>query len=174
MLALFNMVPSHYFPAYFIFFSALIVTIRTDLEFMLISRFVSLYLVPLGWLLSYFNLLPISPYESIVGSISGYLCLGIFGLIFYLVTKKQGLGQGDVELLAFIGSFIGIIGWWSSLMIGSLLGSILGIIYLLLTKKGFGLKIPFGPFLALGAILYTLFQSQLFSIIARSHMLPFS
>ena len=59
-----------YWPAYIFFFSALIITIFTDLEELVISRYVTLYLVPVGWALSMFKLLPISPTESILGSIT--------------------------------------------------------------------------------------------------------
>lgn len=158
--ALIITIPSSYYIAYFIFFSALIITIRTDLEHMLISRFTTLFLVPVGFLLAYLQLLPISLKQSIIGSISAFLFLYLIGRIFYWYTHTIGMGQGDIELLMIIGTFLGITGWWITLILASALGSLYGIFSILLFKNKIG-KIPFGPFLALGAVLYSLYPSQL-------------
>lgn len=155
----------HYAIAYFMFFSALIITIRTDLEHMLISRVATIFLIPFGLLFSYLDMLPLTVTQSILGFISAYLFLYAIRALYYIFTKKIGLGLGDLELLAFIGSFIGITGWWISLLIGSLLGSVFGIVYIYLYKKNKYIKIPFGPFLALGAILYVLFEENLINLI---------
>jgi leader peptidase (prepilin peptidase)/N-methyltransferase len=122
--------PSIYWPAYFIFISALIVTIRTDIETMLISRFASVFLIPIGLLLSYFGMLPLSPEQSIIGALSGYAFLYATCWIYYKITHRIGMGQGDIELIGMIGSFLGSQGWWFSLMIGSLAGSLAGIVIL--------------------------------------------
>lgn len=153
MLLVYYIQPS-YWMAYFLFFSGLIISIRTDVDSLLISRFASLYLIPIGWLFAYKGLLPIDIYWSILGSISAYSFLWIIAHLFYVCTKKVGMGQGDIELLAFIGAFLGIIGWWASILIGSLLGSIVGISYMIFNGKYINIKIPFGPFLALGAFAY--------------------
>jgi leader peptidase (prepilin peptidase) / N-methyltransferase len=158
LMSLYHGVPAHYFPAYFFFFSALIISIRTDLESMLISRWVSIFAVPVGWILAGLGFLPITLKVSVVGSLAGYLLLWIVGHVFMLITKQPGLGLGDVELLSFIGAFIGPLGAWITLIVGSFLGTIGGTIQWAATKSR---KIPFGPFLALGAISYVLFQSQL-------------
>jgi len=158
---LYKTVDSHYFFAYFIFFSALIVSIRSDLETMLLSRFVTLFLVPLGLLFSWLHLLPIGLIDSALGILLGYGFLFILSKLFYLLTKRDGLGQGDLELLAFIGSFLGIVGCWISLFLGSILGSIVGILYISIKKQPKTVKIPFGPFLAFGAICFVLFGDKL-------------
>lgn len=115
MVALLEKAPLSYFFAYFIFFSALIVTIRSDLETMLISRFVTLFLIPLGFIASATNCLPISLMQSVVGAVGGYAILFGFAFFFFKITNKEGIGQGDVELLALIGSFTGFMGSWVSL-----------------------------------------------------------
>ncbi|MGE0206644.1 MAG: A24 family peptidase [Candidatus Babeliales bacterium] len=158
--------PLCYWPGYFIFFSALIISIRTDLETLLLSRFVTLWLIPFGYLSSFFGILPLSWQESIIGSLTAYLFLFAIGYAYCLITKKVGMGQGDVELLAFIGSCIGFIGWWTTLLIASLMGTCGGIFIMLAYKRSLvGIKIPFGPFLASGAMLYVLFQKEILNLI---------
>lgn len=158
LYAVYALVEPQFFVAYFMFVSALIITIRSDLETMLISRFVSLYAMPIGFLCSWLDMLPINITESVIGALFGY---GLFWSIatgFYYVTGKHGLGQGDIDLMTFIGSFTGIIGCWATMLIGSIVGSLVGIVTLLCTRQGLQTRIPFGPFLALGAICYILFR----------------
>lgn len=164
LLALVQFVDYQYWLGYGLFFSALIVTIRTDLEQMLISRYATLMLVPVGWILSALDWLPVSLYESVLGSIIGYGILFGIGHIFTRIMGKEGLGQGDLEMLAFVGAFTGILGVWATLTLASTIGAILGFIYLSVFKQKRTVMIPFGPFLALGAIMYTLFQNSLISL----------
>lgn len=145
-----------YFPVYFIFFSALIVTVRTDLESMLISRYTTIFLIPLGIGASVLSLLPISLLESIVGAIAGYGILWLIAWAYKKRTGTQGMGEGDLDLLAFIGAFTGLMGIWVSLMAGSVIGSVSALLYLYLTGKPRTTRIPFGPFLAFGAIIFVL------------------
>ena len=165
MFALFILTPTRYIPAYFIFFSALIITIRTDIETLLISRFVSLFLIPLGIALSFFQLLPISVFQSTAGTFIGYFFLYLFSKLFQWFTEKEGMGSGDFELLAFIGSFTGITGCWVSLVVGSILGSLFGLLQLFLGKVNRTTKIPFGPFLAISAIIFVLFQKTILKLL---------
>ncbi len=153
------------FVAYLIFFSALIIGIRTDLQALVIPQIFSLWLIPMGILFSLFDLIDISFYESIVGAILGYGVLWLTAKTFTHFTKKEGLGVGDMELLAMIGAFLGPIGVWFSLLAGSISGLIIAGIYLLITKKATSTKIPFGPFLALGAIIYFFFKEYLFFLL---------
>ncbi len=165
MTALCLTTPTVYIPAYIIFFSALIVTIRSDIETMLISRYATVFLIPLGILLSSVGLLPITGTESVASAIVGSGLLWLIGKIFYVITGKVGMGQGDVDLLAFIGSFIGLVGLWVTIMTASLLGSIFGLSYMLATGTKHSVRIPFGPFLALGAIGYVLYAHQLIPVL---------
>ncbi|MBT5014969.1 prepilin peptidase [bacterium] len=159
-IALFYKIPMHYWLGYGIFFAALIISIRTDLETMLISRWVTIALIPIGVLFSFLGLLPISVLNSILGALLGYGILFGITKLFYLLTGKLGMGEGDFDLLAMIGSFTGIGGMWFSLMIGSVLGSIIGLFFVLISKnKNMSQPIPFGPFLAGGSILFSLFSA---------------
>jgi leader peptidase (prepilin peptidase) / N-methyltransferase len=148
------------FAAYFIFFSALIVATRTDLEGLVIPQIFSLWLAPVGVAFSYFGFLKIGFYESLFGAIGGYLCLWVVAKLFKLIAKKEGLGVGDMELLALIGAFLGPLGIWFCLMAASFSGLLVAGLYLLIiSKKGVGAKIPFAPFLAFGAVLYFFLES---------------
>jgi len=153
--------PGRYHLAYFVFFSALIVSIRSDLETMLISRYVTVFLIPLGLLFTATGLLPISIESSMAGTLLGYGSLYIASKSFFWITGKEGIGQGDLELLAFIGSFVGLAGCWVTLFMAAVIGSIFGVMYITLSGKNREVRIPFGPFLALSAMLYVLFQKQI-------------
>lgn len=149
------------YPTYFIFFSALLIVIHTDVTSMLISRYTSLYLVPAGIIASYYNLLPIDTTESCCAAFIGYGLLYSVNKLFYMIKQQNGLGQGDLDLLAFIGSFTGFLGIWFTILFGSILGTISGTGYMLYCQKRINI-LPFGPFLSIGAMLYVLFQSYIF------------
>jgi len=145
-------IPHNYYLGYFIFISALIVTIRSDIETMLISPYVTLYLVPCAFVLSSLHMIPISLPESLIGALCGYSFLLIINYIFKRFTQRDGIGEGDFDLLCLIGSFTGVIGLWASVTIGSAIGSLYGLLFL--TYNRYSTKIPFGPFLAFGALCY--------------------
>lgn len=161
LLGVYYRTPAQFFLAHFILASALLVSIRTDLETMLISRYVTLFLIPSVIPLAYLHLLPIPLLQSVLGALSGYLVLWGINKFFFLMTKKEGIGQGDMDLLALIGAFTGPLGCWITILMASITGSIIGIISTLAYKKTFQSKIPFGPFLALGAFIYLFFNKEL-------------
>lgn len=159
-LGLYYFVAPDYWIAYSILFSALIVTMRSDAESFLISRYATLCLVPVGILFSYLNYLPTSPINNSLGALIGYGFLWIIQKLFYYIRNQEGLGQGDLDCLCMIGSFTGILGCWATLMIASLIGSITGILYILYKKPTHQVIIPFGVFLALGAIITVLTDAE--------------
>ena len=159
LLAGYYLIDPNYYLAGFILFSALIVTIRTDLDSLLISRWVTTALIPVGFLFSFTDCLPIYPLNSLLGAAAGYLILWLIGTLFYAITQKEGIGHGDFDLLALVGSFTGLMGVWATLLLGSILGSVIGTAYLLITgTMRRNAKLPFGLFLALGAMLYFYFH----------------
>lgn len=91
--------------------------------------------------------------ESVFGAVlpAGTLFLG--GWLFEKLRKKEGLGLGDVKMMAMVGSFLGVRGAILTLIFGSLAGSIIGVIYIKATKQDMGsYQLPFGTFLAAAAI----------------------
>lgn len=157
-IALYLTVDQTYFFAYLIFISLLVITTRTDLEYMLIIPELCLYPAVVAFALSYVGLLPINLLQSITGAVIGYFSLWSIAKIYYIVTGKHGLGDGDFDLFALIGAFTGINGLITSLLLASWSGSIIGIAYLAITKSQINTRIPFAPFLALGALIYVYFQ----------------
>jgi len=77
------------------------------------------------------------------------------------LTGREGMGGGDVKLLAMIGAWLG----WRSLpfvvLISSMTGALAGLIFILAAGKGYRVKIPFGPFLSLGTLIFFFFGPQL-------------
>lgn len=71
-----------------------------------------------------------------------------------MLKKQQGIGEGDFDLLAMIGSFIGIQGVWVTLIIASISASLIGLILIFANKLSRNTKFPFGPFIATGAVTY--------------------
>lgn len=91
--------------------------------------------------------------ESVFGAVipAGALWLG--GWLFEKFRKKEGLGLGDVKMMAMVGAFLGVRGTLLTLIAGSLAGSIIGLIYIRVTKQDMGsYQLPFGTFLAGAAI----------------------
>lgn len=148
---------------YFLFCLALWITAHTDAQTLLISRFVTLFLAPLGWLAAQSGLLLITPLESIIGALLGLITLGLTARLAYRYTGQESLGQGDIDLLIFIGAFLGPIGCWQTLLIGSITGSLFGVALLLMYgQKARTFQLPFGTFLACAALIHI---AHMFSII---------
>jgi len=156
-----------YFVSYALFFSGLIVALHTDIRYLLIPTLATLGLISVGIVASAAGLLPISTVESIAGILCGVALLWGTRSVFWWLKGQEGLGWGDVELLAMIGSFIGPVGVLITLLLGSLSGSLVG---LALLGCGRGaqapeMKIPFGAFLAGGAMTYVLLQRPLLALL---------
>jgi leader peptidase (prepilin peptidase) / N-methyltransferase len=144
----------------FLFCSALVVITFIDLEHRIIPDRISLPGIIIGFIASFFvhDIYDLNQTlgwkNSLIGILAGGGSLFIVAYAYELVTKKEGMGMGDVKLLAMMGAFLG----WRSIpfiiFFSSLVGSIIGVSMMLLQKKDSQYAIPFGPFLALGAICY--------------------
>ena len=150
--------------AYYLSFVIMMVGLTfIDLRHYIIPDEFSIYAVPIGVFGAFaVNLLGhgLAPtwQQSLLGAGVGGGSLLLISGAYWLVRREEGIGLGDVKLLAMIGSFLGVFpALFMVLMIGSILGSITGISYMLLTKRGLRLALPFGPFLALGAIIHLYF-----------------
>lgn len=153
-------IKKHYWFGYGLFISAGMVTIRTDFEKMLISRYVTWGLIPIAFIMSYNDMLPLTLSESVQGAAFGYLVLFVIAYLFHAIRNIEGMGEGDIDLLGMIGSFIGITGAWTSLLLGSLLGIISCLVQMAISKRAHP-KIAFGPWLAIGSFIYIFFQQKI-------------
>jgi len=138
---------------YFIFVSILIVVSFIDFGFRIIPDGLSFSGIVLGFLSSLF-ILQITWLQSLLGILIGGGLLLAVALTYEKITHKEGMGGGDVKLLAMIGAFTGWQGIPFVILVSSFVGAIVGIIFIILTKKDTKFAIPFGPFLSFAAILY--------------------
>jgi len=147
-------------------FSAVLIAISfIDLEFRLIPDSLSLGGWAVALLISMFGFshYPVSFQEALIGSLAGAAGLWIVSRLFYFVTKEEGLGGGDIKLMGLIGAVLGVQGVITSIFVGSVLGSLVGLIFIMLImKKSKRFPIPFGPFLAIGALVNLFQLDQIF------------
>ncbi|MBA4348695.1 MAG: prepilin peptidase [Thermodesulfovibrio sp.] len=155
----------------FAFVSAMIVIIFIDSEFQLIPDLITIpgfvigilgasFIIPDPFVHSSFY-----PFTgiSIVGFLNSAAGMLLGGGLFYLiaVVSKGGMGGGDIKMMAMVGAFMG---WKAVLLttfIGSLTGSLVGIFLMVFKGKDRKTKIPFGPFLSLGAIITLFFGGSI-------------
>ncbi len=153
--------------------ATLIVITFTDIDFQIIPDVISIPGIIIGYIIAviadytsifevpvmyssplYRSVVTDGVIDSIIGSFSG---AGFFIAILYVhfkITKIQGLGLGDVKLIALLGAVFG----WKCIMptifVGSFLGAIFGILMMTIQKTGRETHFAFGPWLALGALIY--------------------
>ena len=106
--------------------------------------------LPLMWLglIAAHEQLYVDPKSAIEGAIVGYLSLWSVWWLFKQITGKEGMGHGDFKLLAAIGAWTGLMGILPTILVSSLVGAIIGSIWLLAKGKDRATPIPFGPYLA--------------------------
>lgn len=146
--------------AYFAFISALIVITFIDLDHQIIPDSISLPGILIGIALSFFLDKP-GVVNSIIGAFIGGGILFAIAAGYQKITRTEGMGGGDIKLLAMIGAFLGWKGALFTLMAGSFAGAVIGGLLMLFAGRGGKYAIPFGPFLALGAVLYLFFGETL-------------
>jgi len=151
-------------PEFFIYYAlacALIVVTYIDLDFQIIPDRISLGGIIVG--LVCVNWLPVTYKDAIIGMFlgGGMLLAVIYG--YYFITKKMGMGIGDVKLLAMIGVFIGWQGVLFTIFTASLIGSVIGVTWVLINRKDMKAAIPFGPFISIGALIYILWGTPVIS-----------
>jgi len=147
------------FGIYYLFACALVVVTFIDLDYQIIPDRISLGGIVVGLVLV--SWLPVSYKDALIGLAAGagVLLAIIYG--YYFITKRQGMGGGDVKLLGMIGVFIGWQGVAFTIFVASLIGAVVGVAWIAVQGKDMKAAIPFGPFLSLGAIIYLFWGSPL-------------
>jgi leader peptidase (prepilin peptidase)/N-methyltransferase len=143
-----------------IFVWALIALAAIDIDTQLLPDDITLPLVWLGILVNMHSGFT-DLHSSVIGAIAGYLSLWVIYWIFKLITGKEGMGYGDFKLLAAIGAWLG----WSVLplviLLSSLVGGIVGLGLIIISKYSKNVMIPFGPYLAGGALIALLWGQSI-------------
>jgi leader peptidase (prepilin peptidase) / N-methyltransferase len=97
--------------------------------------------------------------EAAIGAVFPALVLWSFGTLYEKIRKREGLGFGDVKMIAMVGAFTGTLGAFFTLMLGSAVGSIAGLAYIYIAKKDASTyELPLGTFLAVVALLLELLR----------------
>lgn len=140
---------------YFAFTASLIVITFIDLKYQIIPDVISLPGIVIGLIVSYF--LPHGILNSVIGILTGGGSLFLIAFSYHFITGREGMGGGDIKLLAMIGAFLG----WQSVIVtiftGSFAGAVVGSLLMLAKGKDSKYAIPFGPFLAIGAVVALFF-----------------
>ncbi|MFZ5861827.1 MAG: prepilin peptidase [Nitrospirota bacterium] len=132
------------------FYSSLLVVTFIDWDHQIIPNRITLPGIVIG-LVSAATVLAGSFVDALVGAVLGGGLLYAVAVGSEWILKKEGMGFGDVKLLAMIGAFLGWRAVLVTIFVGALAGSVIGLALMGLRIKARGEPIPFGPFLALGA-----------------------
>ncbi len=133
-----------------IFACAMIVLFVIDLEHRILPDVITLPGIVIGFLFSLF--MPPGWVDSLIGIAVGGGSLWLLGEIYFRVRHEEGMGFGDVKMLAMIGAFLGWRSMLLTLVLSSLLGSLIGLGMIALKRGDAKYALPFGTFLAAGAL----------------------
>jgi len=138
-----------------LFISMLVIITVSDLAYMLIPDKVLLFFGTLLIIARVFS--PLEPWwDSIIGTVGG------FGLLLLIaILSKGGMGGGDIKLFAVIGLVLGLIPTLLTLFLAAFIGAIVGVIHLRRSKQGRKTPVPFGPSIALAAIIVYFYGTQM-------------
>ena len=160
--------PTLQFLIYSFLVAGLIVITLIDLDQCIIPDRITIPGAIIGLLCSPFNT-PLGlgvkgAFTSAIGLVmGGVLFLGI-ALLGSAIFKKESMGGGDIKLAAMLGAFLGWKGALFSFFLAFLTGAIIGAIVMLASSKRSSTRVPFGPFLALGATCYILFGEPIMKV----------
>jgi len=142
-----------------LFASALIVLFAIDLEHQILPNAITLPGLALGLIFSL--VFPPGVLDALLGALIGGGVLWAIGEAYFRFTGQEGMGGGDVKMLAMIGAFLG----WKlvliTLVLSSVAGSLVGVFLILLRRGDMKRALPYGTFLALGALTASLVGERL-------------
>jgi leader peptidase (prepilin peptidase) / N-methyltransferase len=144
-----------------IFVSLLILITFIDLDTYLIPDTLSVPGIIAGFSFSFFAT-RLSWVDSLIGIILGGGFFFLIAIGYQYLRHKEGLGGGDIKLLAMIGAFLGWPGVVFTVLAASLVGTLVGMVVMWRSRKGLGTMLPFGPFLAFGALLYLFWGEEFY------------
>jgi len=142
------------FASRLLFAFALLVLFVIDLQHRILPDVITLPGVLVGFAFSLFG--PPGWLDSLIGVLVGGLGLFLIAELYYRIRGEEGMGMGDVKMLAMIGAFLGWKLMLLTLVLSSLVGALVGVGMLALRKGDLKYALPFGTFLALGALVASL------------------
>ncbi len=147
---------------YFAFACVLIVVAFIDIDHRIIPDRISLPGIVIFFLAA-LAVPSMSWLDALLGAAIGGGSLFVVAVVYHLLTRKEGMGGGDIKLLAMIGALIGWKGVLFTIFVSSAVGTLSGLAIMMATRQNMKLAIPFGPFLSIGALAYVFFGPQLIS-----------
>jgi leader peptidase (prepilin peptidase)/N-methyltransferase len=99
--------------------------------------------------------------DALVGAFVGSSLLWIVSEGYFRLRGREGMGLGDVKMMMLVGAFLGVKRTLLTVLAGSLLGSVVGLLLILLLRKGRDYELPFGTFLGIAALLVVFFGTPL-------------
>ena len=102
-----------------------------------------------------------TPRDAVIGAAIGAGALLVLIGLWYLLRRVRGMGLGDVKMLAAVGAFLGVGGTLLTLFLASLIGALAGLLFLVRGRLGWSSRLPFGVFLAVGALVSLFFGERL-------------
>lgn len=141
------------FFAFFIFTAVLIVITFIDLDHQIIPDILTLPGIPIFFLAAVFCT-EVPWLDALLGVLIGGGILFVIAMVYELISKREGMGGGDIKLLAMIGGFLG----WKSLifilLFSSFAGAVVGLVAMIIKKQDMKYAVPFGPFLSAAVVAY--------------------
>ena len=137
-----------------------------DLRTQLLPDQLTLPLMWLGLIAASDNLyMPAKP--ALLGAIAGYVSLWSVWWVFKQLTGKEGMGHGDFKLLAALGAWVGLQGILPTVLMSSLVGAVIGSIWLAMKGRDRATPIPFGPYLAVAGWIVFMWGRQMIDAYMR-------
>jgi len=134
-----------------VFGCAMIVLFFVDLEHQRLPNEITVPGIVVGFVWSFF--VPPGWISSLAGLLIGGGSLWLLGWLWLVLRKEEGMGFGDVKMLAMIGAFLGWKVMLATLLLSTILGSTIGLAMIATHRGNLKTALPFGCFLAIGAIL---------------------
>ena len=135
------------------FASVLVAAAMIDFDFFILPDVLTYQLAIVGIVLQL--LVFDMPWLQLAAAVSiGPAILLAIRFLYWAIRRQEGLGLGDVKLMAGVGAFLGVDGALFTLVVGSLFGSIVGLGLVAGARAGMRSQLPFGPFLVLAALLW--------------------
>ena len=143
-----------------VFGAAMIVVTFIDLDHRIIPDAITLPGTALGIGAAFLGAV-VDPRQALLGVVLGGGGLLAVAACYRAATGRDGLGGGDIKLLAMVGAFLGPAGAFLTILLGSVAGTLFACVYMLRTGAGRTTEFPFGTFLAPGAVLTLLVGSRI-------------